>query len=411
MEPPSVLLKVRENYPDFLDLPWHLPLNDWPGRCNRIEEAPRGLSRHPMLFINYDGVLFAVKELPPITAEREYHNLIEMEALRVQAVTPVAYGSFSPLSPEGGERGLLITRFLDFSLPYRTLFMSSGFERYRENLLDAMAGLLVQLHLASVFWGDCSLSNTLFRRDAGALQAYLVDAETTEIYPHRLPPTLRYHDLEILETNVDREVNDLLASHKIFQPTNFSLADTGEYIRRRYQQVWEEINREEIIHAEERYRIQERIRALNKLGYSVGGVELEAAENGEKLRLRMMVTDRNFHRDQLMSLTGLKAEEHQAIQIMNEIQEVKAALSQDYDRDTPLNVAAFHWYEHIFLPVTRQLEPILSHVGAVELYCQVLEHKWFLSEKARQDVGHIAATADYLKKFPRSNRPQDLAEP
>lgn len=54
--------------------------------------------------------------------------------------------------------------------------MSSSLERYRDHLLDAISGLLVQLHLAGTFWGDCSLSNTLFRRDAGALQAYLVDA-------------------------------------------------------------------------------------------------------------------------------------------------------------------------------------------------------------------------------------------
>ena len=42
---------------------------------------------------------------------------------------------------------------------------------------NAFAGLLVELHLAGLYWGDCSLSNILWRRDAGAMMAYLVDAE------------------------------------------------------------------------------------------------------------------------------------------------------------------------------------------------------------------------------------------
>jgi hypothetical protein len=404
MSVPTPVLYVRDGYPDFLDLPWHLPVEEWTGNSARIEEAPRGLSRHPVVFINYGGLLYAVKELPPAEAEHEYNNLLKIEELRLPAVTPVAYGKFMPQDTDWREPGVLITRFLDFSLPYRTLFIASGFDRYREHLLDAMAGMLVQFHLAGVFWGDCSLSNTLFRRDAGALQAYLVDAETAEIHPPRLSPTLRHHDLQSMEENVDREVNELLAAHPISHPPNFSLADTGGYIRMRYQQVWEEITREEVIHLEERYRIQERIRALNNLGFSVGGVELRNADRGEKLRLRVMVTDRNFHQDQLMGLTGLKAEEHQAITIMNEIQEVKASISQDHGRETSLSVAAFHWYEHLYLPVIRQIEPLLNNkdgqnLGRVELYCQILEHKWFLSEKARRDVGHHSAAAAYLENF------------
>jgi hypothetical protein len=403
MEKPPVQLHVREGCPDFLDLPWDLPLAEWSAVCDRVEEAPRGLSRHPGIFINYRGSLFALKELPVSAARDEYRNLEQMQDLRLPAVKPVAHGSRPIPGSAGGEAGILITRYLDYSLPYRTLFTSSALDRYREHLLDAMAGLLVQLHLAGVFWGDCSLSNTLFRRDAGALQAYLVDAETSEVHPGLVSPTLRHHELQIMESNVDRDVNELVAANIIYRPANFSLVDMGEYIRMRYQQVWEEITREEIIHVEERYRIQERIRALNRLGFSVGGVELYPTEAGEKLRLRLRVTDRNFHQDQLLDLTGLKAEEHQAVQIMNEIQQVRAGLSQENERETPLSVAAFHWYEQIYLPVVSQAKPMLEaskpRLNAVELYCQILEHKWYLSEKAHRDVGHRSAAQDYLDRF------------
>jgi hypothetical protein len=396
---------LRPGYPSFNDLPWNLPLQAWPGNCSRLEEAQRGLSRHPVVFVNYSGVLFALKELPFGLAPVEYKLLSQIEELRLPSVTPVGYIQLEPTGHKPNPTSVLITRYLEFSIPYRSLFIRSGLDRYRQHLLDAMAGLLVQLHLAGVYWGDCSLSNTLFRRDAGTLQAYLVDAETTEIYPPRLSPTLRHHDLEIMEENVDGEIADLASSGLLNAPAHFQTRSTGAYIRHSYQNLWEEVTRQQLIGPNERYHIQERIRALNALGFSVGSVEMQAAEDGDKLRLRFMVTDRNFHHDQLLGLTGLEMEESQARQMINEIQEIKAELSRANNRSTPLSVAAFHWLEYAYQPVIEQLKPLLERdnykdpLGPAELYCQVLEHKWYLSEQARRDVGRQAATEDYLRRF------------
>src|SRR5437879_96828 len=184
-----IAIHVREGHPDFIDLPWHLPLAEWANASERVVEMERGLSRHQVVFVEYGSGLYALKELPPALAEREYGLLRGMEDRRLPAVTAAGHARAAVKGGEGdgeggdggeGENGILITRFLDASLPYRTLFMNKGLERYRERLLDAMAGLLVRLHLAGFYWGDCSLSNTLFRRDAGELQAYAVDFETSE---------------------------------------------------------------------------------------------------------------------------------------------------------------------------------------------------------------------------------------
>jgi hypothetical protein len=156
-----------------------------------IEEVPRGLSRHPVVFVNYDGNLYALKELPAGVAEREYDGLRRMEELSLPAVKAVGHAE---MQTADGQFSVVITRYLEASLPYRLLFMRTSLQQYRQYLLDAIAGLLVQLHLSGIFWGDCSLSNTLFRRDAGALRAYLVDAETTEIYSGYFSPTLRFHE-------------------------------------------------------------------------------------------------------------------------------------------------------------------------------------------------------------------------
>lgn len=388
-------IALRPGYPDFLDLPWDLPLPDWPGHCPRLEELPRGLSRHPLQFVNYDGKVYALKELPAGLAEKEYELLMRMEELRLPAVIPVGHIETQTLQ---GRYSVLITRYLDRSLPYRSLFMSSSLSQYRVSLLDAIAGLLVQLHLSGIYWGDCSLSNTLYRRDAGALQAYLVDAETAELYPDHFPPTMRYHDLEIMEENVNGDLADLGEENLL--SAGLPPSDTGAYIRLRYQRLWEEITHEDIITPGEHYRIQERIRALNALGFSVGEVELSGAEGGQQLRLRVVVTDRNFHRDQLQGITGLVAEEKQARIMMNEIQELKATLSQTHNRSTPLSVAGYYWLENIYKPTLALLQPLIDqHADPAELYCQVLEHKWYLSEKAQRDVGHQAAAEDYLRRF------------
>jgi len=86
--------------------------------------------------------------------------------------------------------------------------------------------------------------------------------------------------------------------------------------------------------------------------------------------------------------------------MMNEIQEIRATQSQAGNRSTPLNVAAYYWLEHFYNPVVAQLQPLAGHdMTTAELYCQILEHKWFLSEQAQRDVGHQAATEDYLQRF------------
>jgi hypothetical protein len=295
-----------------------------------------------------------------------------------------------------GKRSVLITRFLDRSLPYRSLFMRRSLLRYRDHLLDAIAGLMVQLHLTGVYWGDCSLSNTLFRRDAGALQAYLVDAETAELHPDIVPPTMRFHDLQIMKENVDGDLAGLGAANLLMD--GIPLDDTGASISIRYQNLWEEITRQIIISPNEKYRIQERIQVLNSLGFSIGEVLLESGELGDKLRFQVVVTDRNFHQDQLLGLTGVEAEEMQARLMMNEIHELKATLSQTHNRSTPLSLAAFKWLQEIYLPALDGIRSLFTDDSdPAELYCQILEHKWYLSEKVEHDVGHQFAIEDFLR--------------
>jgi tRNA A-37 threonylcarbamoyl transferase component Bud32 len=354
----------------------------------------RGISRHEVLFVDYGDAIYALKELPAGRAEREYSLLRDMEERRLPSVLAAGHARVR-VEGEDEDNSVLITRYLEGSLPYRALFMNQGLERYRERLLDAMAGLLVRLHLAGFYWGDCSLSNTLFRRDAGELQAYAVDAETSEIH-EQLSTGQRAYDLEILEENVAGDLADL----QIAAAQGWQLpppGETGKIIRAKYERLWSEIDRQLLLSPGESYLIQERIRALNELGFSVGEFELVQTGQGDRLRLRTIVVDRDYHRRLLHGLTGLVAGDRQAALLNNEIKELQATLSRDQNRSVRQTVAAHLWLEQRYRPVTQRLREALGDGEELcELYCQVLEHKWYLSERARRDVGIEVSVEDYL---------------
>jgi hypothetical protein len=390
-------IHVRPGHPDFLDLPWTEPLTGWSAATERLVELERGLSRHEVVFVAYEHGTYAFKSMPERVVLKEYATLRELEGSGLPAVESVGHAR---MRTEGDEEpgGILITRYLDHSLPYRTLFRTSGLARYRERLLDAMASLIVRLHVAGVYWGDCSLSNTLFRRDAGELQAFLVDAETSAVYPE-LSDGHRRQDLMIMEENVYGELSDLSAAAGSLPP-GVAVHDMGRTIRDRYERLWDEITREDSIEPTEAWRMHERIRALNGLGFSVGEVALVASGDSHRLRMRAIVTDRDYHRHQIHSLTGIVAGDRQASLMLNEIFEMQATLGEKLGRRLPVGMAAHRWLEQRYRPTVEQLAPLRERVGDLpELYCQVLEHKWYLSERAREDVGLEKAIEDYVQRF------------
>ena len=175
-----------------------------------------------------------------------------------------------------GDRGaspesVLLTRYLDYSLPYRLVLTRAVLPAPLDLLLDAFAGLLVRLHLAGFFWGDCTLSNTLFRRDAGQLSAYLVDAETSELH-EQLSDGQRLHDLELARGEPPT------ASCSMSATTNpFELA---EQVIASYERLWRELMHEEVFGTDERFRLEARLARLNELGFDAAEVEVLGTEDG-----------------------------------------------------------------------------------------------------------------------------------
>ena len=399
---------TRAGHPTFVDLPWDRALTDW--GSDRLVSPVRGISRHVVRFVAYGPDVYALKELPGHLAAREYQLLRALDERSMPVVEAV--GTATGRTTAGGEPldDVLITHHLEYSLPYRALFSRATLVDLWDSLLDALAQLLAQAHLAGFFWGDCSLSNTLFRRDAGALAAYLVDAETGELHD-RLSDGQRRHDLEIAEMNVAGELLDIVAAEREMagdapgvgeddEDPRLEPAAVAEDLRRRYEALWHELTTVEVFGAGEEWRVAERVGRLNELGFDVDELELvddPADPESHRLRLTTQVVEQGHHRRRLLQLTGLDVQENQARLLLNDILAFRAALERSSGQPVPEQIGALRWMVEVFEPTMAAVPAELrAKLEDAEIFHQVLEHRWFLSEAAGTDVGTSAALADYL---------------
>ena len=373
---------------DLLFLPWDVPLEEWPE--STLVALPRGISRHIVRFVRLHGVVYAVKETVEPIAQREYDLLFELGRRDVPCVDPV--GIVAGRTDGSGEElpAAIITRHLQFSLPYRALFSTTLRPDTMNRLIDALAVLIVRLHLAGFAWGDCSLSNTLFRRDAGAFAAYLVDAETGDIHD-RLTAGQRQYDLETAEINVGGELLDVEASGRL-HPSIDPIA-TSQQVRIRYETLWHEITAPESIGFSERHRLDARVRRLNDLGFDVAELSVVSEEGGSRIRVTPKVVDVGHHSRRLLRLTGLDVEENQARRLLNDLDAFRVHLGPEIDEE----VAAHRWVAEVFEPVTGLVPSELrGKLEPAEMFHEVLEHRWFMGERMQRDISLNEAAEDYV---------------
>jgi hypothetical protein len=388
----ALRLRGEPTSPGLLDLPWDLPLEEWP--TAHLVGLPRGISRHVVRFVRIESTVFAVKEIGAWSAEREYDVLRALNARGVPSVHPI--GIVDGRESATGEplETALVTQHLQFSLPYRALLFQNLRPETAVRLLDALAVLLVRLHLAGFFWGDCSLSNTLFRRDAGSFSAYLVDAETTEQHP-RLSDGQRQYDLSTARDNIIGELMDLQAADVLDEEVD--PVATGDAVHQRYGELWDALTRPQTVLLGERGRIERRIRALNERGFDVAEIDVAREEDGVHVRVQPKVVDAGHHARRLLRLTGLDVEENQARRMLNDLARYRAELDRKSGRPVPETVAVHRWLSEVFEPAVAAVPPELwGKRDAAEVFHEALEHRWFLSQQADEDVGLMPAVKAYV---------------
>jgi hypothetical protein len=369
-------------------------------------DLPTGVHRHPITFVSYDEGLYAIKELPRHLAHHEYDTLrILQEKVRpmAHAVGVVERGW---VAPDEEWSSAIITEFVPFTFTYRELIRGGGFGDRREQMLDAFAGLLVELHLAGCFWGDCSLSNVLYRYDAGTVDAIMIDAETVELRED-LSPGQRAHDLEIMETNVAGGMADIAFS----QGKDLDEADLhlGTDVIRRYEALWKELTIDPVIGPDERYLIRARIQRLNDLGFEVGEVTLVPDESGgNRVRMNVNVGGRSYHSGRLYRLARIEASEHQARQILSDLHyhSAREPFSSAESRD----LMAMMWRVQIFEPLLHRIREDVPLREPVQAYADFLHHRFLMSSFQGRDVASAEAYIHWAEGGYPGYDPKDATE-
>lgn len=407
------------HYITDLRYPWSKHLTQWPPEL--FVEVARGLHRNVVRFISNNNQVYALKELMTPIARNEYRLLRELKEMGLPVVEAVGLITHrdegvsqarrryevvgEPVDMQ--DRALLVTHYLEGALPYRVILQQGISVQQLNHMLDALIELLVRLHLSGFYWGDCSLSNVLFRRDAGLMAAYVVDAETGEMRDE-LSAGRREYDLELAEMNIGGDLMDIEAYCGL--PGNQDPVDLANSLITRYKALWDELTHDEVFEPEEQFRIEKRIRRLNELGFDVEEMELTTVEHGQRIRMVPKVVEHWHHRRRLNNLTGLQVQENQARRLLNDLSRYRVCLSNMEGREVPEPVAAYRWLTDVFNRTIEAIpEDLKGRLENAELFHEVLEHRWYLSEATAKDVGQTEATRSYIETVLKRRDRGDLS--
>jgi hypothetical protein len=382
-------LQIRPGNPDFLDLPWGEPISRWDH--HRLVTMPTGVHRHPVVFVAYEEGVYAIKEMPLRLARREFEVLVSLEERTHRAANPAGFIERTWLDTNEESAGAVITKFVEYAFPYRRLVSGPGFGARRAQMLDAVAGLLVELHLAGCYWGDCSLSNVLYRFDAGCIEAVMIDGETSELHPS-LSDGQRLQDLQVMEENLAGEMSDIAAmnGHEVAE-ADLTL---GEDVTRRYWALWTELNEPLVITRDESFRIRERIARVNSLGYSVHDIMIEPTADGDVVRMTTQVGGRTHNTDKLRELSGIEASENQARLLLGDLNYFLARSGRL--SATGKNVATFEWLTTSYEPIVARIREIWHGDDPVQGYCDFLHHRGSMAASRQADIPNEEAFESWI---------------
>ncbi|WP_101525290.1 DUF4032 domain-containing protein [Nocardioides houyundeii] len=387
-------LRIVANRPDtaILRLPWHTPLQEWDEEW--VVPFPRGLSRHVVRIIRLGARTYAVKETQEPIAFHEYGMLRDLARLDLPAVQPQAVVTGRVDHQGAALPAALVTEHLRFSLPYRSLFSHGVTANSVPSLIDALVVLLVRLHLAGFYWGDVSLSNVLFRRNAGEFAAYLVDAETGELHGS-VSDRMREHDVTLGTENVFAELLDLQASGQV--SGSLDPHEVITLLRDRYAVLWGELTESEEFPLEEMWHIEQRIERLNELGFDVDELDIVTDYDGDRVRIQPRVVELGHHARELQALTGMSVEDNQARRLLNDLASYTA--THDLGREDR-HLVANRWLTEVFEPIVAMVPAeARGKLEPAELFHEILVHRWYLSEQAGHEVDILETARDYVDRF------------
>ncbi len=377
---PQIDYEVDKHYlPALLPFPFEKNLEEWHAAGVALHVMRRGNSRHQVIFVKSKlashPYKFAIKETTLEFARREIENYHKLHDLDIQTLTPVgivvrheediAIETPAGIMYQENHTAFVITLLEDAVLPESVLFGLRFQQEARKEIFDAIAELFAKCHAKNVYWGDASLDNLLikFIREEHTLGkrrklvALLADAETTEIMPS-LSTRLKEADIEFFFESMlwlDEEFHQ----RGIHRDKSITLADIA-YLRGRYNAlttIWE---------------AHKRFDAITNFN-----------------------SERHFGRFRKASYADT---------LLKHLEEHKWYLSERMKTPVSMRDTTLDWYANYFLPIQDMLKQsnfadYFPDKTELEVYLEIMENKYYLSEQQKRDVGLSYAIKDFAKRF------------
>jgi hypothetical protein len=144
-----------------------------------------------------------------------------------------------------------------------------------------------------------------------------------------------------------------------------------------------------------------RIRRLNELGFDVEEYAIKTTADGSTIQLQPKVVDAGHHQRRLLRLTGLDAQENQARRLLNDMDSFRADNNPDMDEE----ISAHTWVSQIFEPIVRSIpRDLAGKLEPAEVVHEVLEHRWYMSQKQDSHIPLAEAVQSYLDTILRHRR-------
>lgn len=362
-------------------LPWSVPLAEWPQYGVRTLPIKKGVSRHTVLFVNTGRFSFGIKEITEEVSQREV-TLYEQMLLRgihtlvpagyvVREEPPIAIATPVGIHYEPHHVSHTVTVLVTKVLPDSLLYSRNFRRENRERIWDAIALLFAQLHAHGIYWGDASLANVLIRfekRDLPfvgphtTLAAYLADAETVEMH-RTLSRSMREADLGFFFESMEW-INEDLRSSGILREEGSTESDRT-YLHARYETLY-----------------------------------------ASEMMKKAFEEQTTFNIDRLL---GGTSDPNHVDLFLKHVEEHRWYLGERSGTDVTLADATKDWYDTVFAPMCSLFRaegiPELFHgKTAAELYVDIMNNKYYLSERAGRDIGMAAAMQDYAIRFGADSR-------
>ena len=176
---------------------------------------------------------------------------------------------------------------------------------------------------------------------------------------------------------------------------DFDVTIVGDYLEKRYHDLWNDLTGSERIPADEIWRVGARAERLGQLGFDIGQVEIESDEDGDFLSFAPRVVEAGHFQRRVKDLTGLEVQEEQAKRIYTDIVTYQRRKKME---KIPLRLVATTWLERVYLPTISAIpDDLRAKLEPAQIFHEVLEHRWFMSEKAGHHIHTRKAVKDYIR--------------